>query len=83
MTEHKTWADLKEFAENQLSRDPQRATLALRAIQSVEEGLRHLASIGWRFEPGHGELPAEPSNLSRTLTVAEAVGHVRGNTENG
>lgn len=73
----KTWSEMKQAVDFQLSRDPQRATLSLRAIASVEEGLRHLASVGYSFEPRNGALPAEPSALTRTLSIAEAVGHVR------
>lgn len=44
------WSDLREIIEAQMERDPQRATLSSMAVNSVEEGLRHLASIGYNFE---------------------------------
>ncbi len=45
-----TWSELQEITEAQMDRDPQRATLSKRAIASVEEGLRHLAGVGYNFE---------------------------------
>lgn len=45
-----TWSKVKELVEAQMARDPQRATLSTRAIAAVEEGLRHLASVGHQFE---------------------------------
>ena len=45
-----SWSEMKTQIEAQMDRDPQRATLSTRAVQSVEEGLRHLTGIGYNFE---------------------------------
>lgn len=45
-----TWGKMKEAVAAQMDRDPQRATLATRAWQGVEDGLRQLAGAGYNFE---------------------------------
>lgn len=52
------WKELVAKHQNpQQDPDPQRATLRARAIAQVEEGLRHLASVGLIYDviPRGGE----------------------------
>lgn len=75
-----SWNEMKAAVAEQMNRDPQRATLALRAIQGVEEGLRHLTSVGWNFEVGPRIAPVtqpEPEPQTHTMTVAEASSHFK------
>lgn len=45
-----SWSQMKAAVEAQMARDPQRATLATRAWQAVEDGLQQLAGAGYNFE---------------------------------
>ncbi len=80
------WSEIKAQIDLQMGVDPQRATLARRAVESVEAGLTHLASIGHGFEiiPS-GTLADLTTRIStlETLSVAEATEHVRGKRLNG
>ena len=76
------WSEVKSKMESLLSSDPQRATLALRAIRSVEEGLAFIAQQGYRFELAErgalGELRAAlAESNSRTMSIAEAADMVQ------
>jgi hypothetical protein len=76
------WTEMKSAVESQMHRDPQRATLSSRAIESVEAGLRHLASVGYPFELAPrglvGELRHGISEYqTRSLSIAEAVEQVQ------
>lgn len=69
------WSELRELVETQMERDPQRATLNQRAISQVEEGLSHLAQMGYLFELAPKGQLAELRAVvdqSRTLSIAEA-----------
>lgn len=80
------WSEVKDKIEAQMSVDPQRATLARRAVAAVEEGLTHLAQIGHGFElVPSGTLADLVTRISRmeTLSVAEAVSKVKGKPVNG
>lgn len=81
-----SWSETKTKMEAMLSSDPQRATLALRAMRGVEEGLQFMTQQGYSFElaprgtyaelRGQGHVSVQ-SLLSRTLSVAEAMEHVQ------
>ena len=71
------WSKVKELTQLQKQKDPQRARLSEIAINSVEEGLRHLESVGHPFElVPRGTLvaliEASEEAQTRTLNVAEA-----------
>ena len=75
------WSQVTDKMESMLATDPQRATLALRSIESVEAGLRFLAQHGHQFELAErgatAELRSELESNRRTLSIAEAVQHVQ------
>lgn len=70
-----TWSKVKELVAQQKLSDPQRGTLSERAIVAVEDGLRHLESVGWVFEiVPRGTLVSllERDPPTRTLSLNEA-----------
>lgn len=78
-----SWSKLKAQIGVQKQTDPQRAVLCERAISAVEEGLRHLESVGFPFEllprgtMAEAVAAAAPGNLSlekaNQLLTAPAV----------
>ncbi len=73
-----SWSEMKEQVEAQMAHDPQRATLSGRAVASVEEGLRHLAGIGYNFEIAPRgtlaeltEFRPEPKTISNPLSIKD------------
>lgn len=77
------WSDMKSAVAAQMQRDPQRATLSTRAIAGVEEGLRHLAGVGYNFELApHGTLAQQNRALrdlvhTKPLSIDDAIEHIR------
>lgn len=69
------WSEMKSRVEQQMNHDPQRATLAKKAISSVEEGLSYLAQVGFQFELAPrgklAALTAETTAGTKTLSIAE------------
>lgn len=67
-----TWGKMKQSVEAQMARDPQRATLATRAWQGVEDGLRQLAGAGYNFEIAPRGTLAELTELRAPVPEAES-----------
>lgn len=84
MTKQLTWTQMKAAVAAQATTDPQRAKLSERAWNSVEEGLRHLTSIGHNFEIAPRGTFAELVELreaepgSRPLSIEDAKASVAG-----
>lgn len=73
------WEKLKEEVEILVHTWPQRAAQARHAIAQIEAGLQELAKVGYSYEPvikGIQQAVEEPQ--AETLSIAQAIDHVRG-----